>query len=126
VPGPFGSFVLAGALPSSGSTISPSRLVGRTFSTPGGRPAPTSNCVSASEDSGVCGAGLRMLVHPAAIAGPTLRAPMASGKFHGTISRHGPTGCFSWMLRAAPSGQCAWPPSMRTASSANQRIRSAA
>ena len=81
-------------------------LVGSTLSTPSGRPASARICASASDDSGVCGAGLRMLTHPAAIAGPILRAPIASGKFHGMISRHGPTGCLTCRLRAAPSGRC--------------------
>ena len=48
--------------------------------------------ISASIDSGVCGAGLITLVQPAAMAGPSLRVPIAIGKFHGVISRHGPTG----------------------------------
>ena len=46
----------------------------------------------ASIDSGVCWAGLTTMVHPAATAGPILRVPIAMGKFHGVISRQGPTG----------------------------------
>ena len=37
----------------------------------------------ASAVSGVSDAGLRMVVQPAAIAGPSLRVAMAAGKFHG-------------------------------------------
>jgi hypothetical protein len=42
--------------------------------------------------SGVSLAGLRTMVQPAATAGATLRVAMASGKFHGVMSRHGPDG----------------------------------
>ena len=59
---------------------------------------------SISIDSGVCWAGLTTIVQPAAIAGPILRVPIASGKFHGVISRHGPTGCFIVSTRPWPFG----------------------
>jgi len=65
-----------------------------TLSTPAGSPARSSTSASASIDSGVCLAGLTTIVQPAAIAGPILRVPIASGTFHGVISRQGPTGCF--------------------------------
>lgn len=55
-------------------------------------------------DSGVWCAGLMTLVQPAAIAGPILRVPMAMGKFHGVISRQGPTGCFVTRNLAPPAG----------------------
>ena len=48
------------------------------------------SAASASIDSGVCSAGLTTIVQPAATAGPILRVPIAIGKFHGVISRHGP------------------------------------
>ena len=32
------------------------------------------------------------IVQPAAIAGPSLRVPMARGKFHGVTNTQGPTG----------------------------------
>ena len=54
--------------------------------------------------SGVRPAGLSTIVHPAAMAGPILRVAMASGKFHGVIIRHGPTGCLSVRRRVAPLG----------------------
>ncbi len=47
------------------------------------------------------------IVQPAAIAGPILRVPIAIGKFHGVIMRHGPTGCFMVMILCAPSGDTA-------------------
>ena len=53
-----------------------------------------------SIDSGVCLAGLTTIVQPAAIAGPILRVPMASGKFHGVMNTHGPTGCLHRRARA--------------------------
>jgi hypothetical protein len=41
---------------------------------------------------GVCLAGLTTHVHHAASAGPILRVPIASGKFHGVMNRQGPMG----------------------------------
>jgi hypothetical protein len=81
---------------------------------------------SASIESGVCFAGLTTIVQPAATAGPILRVPIAMGKFHGVMSRHGPTGCLSTSSFERPSGAVAKRPSIRTASSANQRKNSAA
>ena len=77
------------------------------LSTPFGRPASSRIFASISIDSGVCCAGLTTIVQPAAIAGPTLRVPIASGKFHGVISRHGPTGCFIVSSRPWPFGATA-------------------
>jgi hypothetical protein len=57
-----------------------------TPSTPAGRPASARIPPSASIDSGVCWAGLITIVQPAAIAGPSLRVPIAIGKFHGVIA----------------------------------------
>ena len=65
------------------------------------------------------------MVQPAAMAGPILRVPIASGKFQGVISRHGPTGCFIVSSRVAPFGRGRERPAMRTASSENQRKNSA-
>ena len=64
------------------------------LNTPPGRPASSSTWPSASIDSGVSCAGFITIVQPAAIAGPTLRVPIAIGKFQGVIIRQGPTGCF--------------------------------
>ena len=90
---------------SSGSTTSPAREVVTTLSTPSGSPASWRIAASARLDSGVCGAGLSTIVQPAAMAGPILRVPMASGKFHGVISRHGPTGRRDSSMRLRPSGR---------------------
>ncbi len=57
--------------------------------------------------SGVSDAGLTIMVQPAASAGPILRVPIASGKFHGVIAKHGPTGCFDTRMRPLPAG-AAW------------------
>ncbi len=111
---------------SSGSHTSPAREVVTTFSTPSGRPASLRIPARARPASGVCGAGLRIIVQPAAMAGPILRVPMASGKFQGVISRQGPTGRRESSMRLRPSGRVPQPPSMRTASSENQRKNSAA
>ena len=74
-----------------------------TFSTPPGSPASSRICASASIDSGVSFAGLTTIVQPAAIAGPILRVPIASGKFHGVMRTHGPTGCFIVSRRPLPA-----------------------
>ena len=42
--------------------------------------------------NGVCFAGLTTIVQPAASAGAILRVAIASGKFQGVMSRHGPIG----------------------------------
>ena len=42
--------------------------------------------------SGVCSAGLSTIVQPAASAGATFHIAISSGKFHGTIWPHTPTG----------------------------------
>ena len=73
-----------------------------TFSTPPGSPASSRISASASIDSGVCFAGFTTIVQPAAMAGPILRVPIAIGKFHGVIIRHGPTGCCMTSTRPAP------------------------
>jgi hypothetical protein len=77
---------------SSGSITSPACSAVITLSTPAGRPACSRTFASASIDSGVCLAGLTTIVQPAAIAGASLRVPIAVGKFHGVTNTHGPTG----------------------------------
>ena len=77
-------------------------------------------------DSGVCAAGLITMAQPAAMAGPILRVPMARGKFQGVTKTHTPTGWRRVIRRLDPSGAMEWRPSIRTASSANQRKNSAA
>jgi phosphoribosylcarboxyaminoimidazole (NCAIR) mutase len=76
----------------SGPVSSLALRVVSTDRTPSGRPASVKIWASASIDSGVCLAGLTIIVQPAATAGPILRVPMASGKFQGVMNRHGPTG----------------------------------
>ena len=107
----------------SGSMTEPLERAVMTFSTPAGRPASSRIAPSMSIDSGVSLAGLTTIVQPAAIAGPILRVPIASGKFHGVMNTHGPTGCFIVSSRplAGPASCVVKRPSMRTASSAYQR-----
>ncbi len=83
------------------------------------------SAVSASMVSGVSSAGFTIIVHPAATAGPILRVPIASGKFHGVMNRHGPTGLRIVSRRLPPAGACIHRPWMRTASSAYHRKNSA-
>ena len=110
----------------SGSMTFPALEVVTTLSTPSGRPASARIAARACIDSGVCCAGLMTMVQPAATAGPILRVPMAMGKFQGVTSRQTPTGWRMTRKRLAPFGATAYCPSMRTASSANQRKNSAA
>ena len=95
------------------------------LSTPAGQAGLLERAASASMVSGVSSAGLTTIVQPAAMAGPILRVPMASGKFHGVMNRHGPTGFLIVSSRLPPAGACIQRPWMRTASSENQRKNSA-
>ena len=104
----------------------PLRLVVTTWRTPSGSPASCMSAAKAYMDSGVCAAGLTTMVQPAATAGPILRVPIASGKFHGVMASTGPTGRFMVSSRVAPSGEVDQRPETRTASSENQRRNSAA
>jgi len=47
---------------------------------------------------------LTTTVHPAASAGAILRVAIASGKFHGVMKKHGPTGRWLTIMRPVPSG----------------------
>ena len=99
-------------------------VVGRIDSTPAGSPASVNTWPSRSMVSGVSAAGLTIMVHPAANAGPILRVPMASGKFQGVIASAGPMGCLATRIRPVPVGDEVYRPLMRTASSENQRRNS--
>ena len=87
-----------------GSHTPPESVVVTTLSTPGGRPTSSISAASASMVSGVSWAGLTTIVQPAAIAGPILRVPIASGKFQGVIISVGPTGAFMVISRVLPAG----------------------
>jgi hypothetical protein len=100
-------------------------LVVTMLSTPAGRPASSMVAARASIVSGVSSAGLTIIVQPAATAGPILRVPIARGKFHGVMNRHGPTGFLMVSSRLPPAGACIHRPWMRTASSLNHRKNSA-
>ena len=65
---------------------------GNTLKAPAVRPALATTSASSNEESGVCGAGFKVIVQPAAIAGATLCATRFSGKLNGVIARIGPTG----------------------------------
>src|SRR5450755_664897 len=108
-----------------GAETSPDRDVVITLTTPSGNPASISTAARASVVKGVWAAGLITTGQPAASAGPILRVPMASGKFHGVIAYTGPTGCFMVSSRVPPDGAIENRPAIRTASSENQRKNSA-
>ena len=111
----------------SGPIVEPDDELVMTFSTPPGSPASSRIFASASIDSGVCFAGFTTIVQPAAMAGPILRVPIAIGKFHGVIIRHGPTGwCIISTRLGGVAGHRGSRPSIRTASPENQRKNSAA
>ena len=107
-------------------TTGPGLRVGSTFTTPSGTPALARMSATASADSGVSLAGLSTTVQPAASAGPILRVAIAAGKFHGVTRTATPTGWWVTRIRLAPDGAVVTMPSIRTASSANQRKNSAA
>ena len=90
-----------------GSHTPPESVVVTTLRTPAGRPTSSSSAASASMVSGVSEAGLTTIVQPAAMAGPILRVPIASGKFQGVIISVGPTGDFIVMSRDDPDGAAA-------------------
>jgi hypothetical protein len=62
------------------------------LTTPSGSPASSINSPSLSAVSGVCSAGFRIEVLPQASAGPSFHDAISSGKFHGIICPHTPTG----------------------------------
>ncbi len=63
-----------------------------TFTTPSGTPASRAISAKRSAVSGVSSAGLSTTVLPAASAGASFQAAIASGKFHGVISATTPIG----------------------------------
>ncbi len=56
-----------------------------TLSTPGGISASSASSPRRSAVNGVCSAGFKSTVHPAASAGPSFHAAIIMGKFHGMI-----------------------------------------
>ena len=72
--------------------VSPSPVI--TLTTPSGKPASRISWPSRMALSGVCSAGLRTTVQPAASAGAIFHAAIRSGKFHGMICPQTPTGSF--------------------------------
>ncbi len=63
-----------------------------TFTTPSGIPASSAISANRSAVSGVSSAGFSTTVFPAASAGASFQAAIASGKFHGVISATTPIG----------------------------------
>src|SRR5277367_1179363 len=97
--------------------VSPSPV--RILTTPGGKPASRISSPKRSADNSVCSAGFSTQVQPAASAGPSFHAAMASGKFHGTICATTPTGSratYVWNLAPGmPSEVCIVVPSILVA-----------
>ena len=62
------------------------------LTTPFGTPARSKISMMASAVSGVSPAGFKIIVQPAAIAGPILRVAIPAGKFQGVIKSESPTG----------------------------------
>ncbi len=108
------------------ATSGPALAVHTTLTTPPGTPASRRMSAIANAVSGVSLAGLSTTVQPAASAGAILRVAIAAGKFQGVTRTLTPTGWRTTRMRLAPDGALVTEPSMRTASSANQRKNSAA
>src|ERR1700731_3101930 len=66
-----------GCATSAAPVVSPKPLT--IFTTPGGKPASSNQLANSIAVSGVCSAGLRMQVQPAAIAGASFHAAISSG-----------------------------------------------
>gem|GEM_PF-1935510 len=75
-----------------------------TLTTPAGTPTSSSSFTKCKVVSGVSEAGFTTTVHPAASAGAIFRVAIASGKFHGVMKKHGPTGRCVTIIRPVPSG----------------------
>ena len=80
----------------------------------------------ASAVRGVSPAGFKIIVQPAATAGPILRVAIPAGKFHGVISSETPIGWCVTKILLSPAGAILKSPEMRTVSSANHLKNSAA
>ena len=90
---------------------------GRTDIVPSGSPASARISASRSSESGVSDAGLTTIVFPHASAGESFHVAITSGKFHGVISAHTPTGSRSvtsspgsWTGTVSPKILLAAPP----------------
>src|SRR5690606_18404152 len=81
------SGLLVISTPTAGASVAAT-----TLKIPAGSPACNASSAIASADSGASAAGCSTAAQPAARAGPTLRAIMALGKFHGVIAATTPTG----------------------------------
>nr|CRL82565.1 hypothetical protein CPGR_05787 [Mycolicibacter nonchromogenicus] len=108
------------------STTPAASVVGTRLTTPSGTPAAERIPAIANAVSGVSAAGLSTTVHPAASAGAIFLVAIAAGKFHGVTSAATPTGLWVTTVRVPPAGLTPYAPSVRTASSENQRKNSAA
>src|SRR5471032_1227789 len=97
------------------ATASPETML----NTPAGMPACSASTARAKEDNGVSPDGLRIMVQPAASAGPTLRVTIARGKFHGVIAATTPTGSLITTMRESALGDGMTSPYTRLASSPN-------
>ena len=97
-----------------------------TLRTPAGKPARSKISAIASAVSGVSPAGFKIMVQPAAIAGPILRVAIPAGKFQGVIRSDTPIGWWVTRILLSPDGAKRKSPDVRTASSENQRKNSAA
>ena len=79
----------SGCFTSAAPAVSPNPVT--TLTTPGGNPARSTSLANSSVVTGVCSAGFRTTVLPAASAGASLKAIISSGEFHGTMAPTTPT-----------------------------------
>src|SRR3954447_724749 len=95
---------LTNGLAQISSPISPAARV-RMLTTPLGKPTSSASAPQARPEYGVCEAGLTTAVQPAASAGPSLRASIEDGKFHGVMAAMTPTGSFVTRMRRSAHGE---------------------
>ena len=89
-------------------------------------PAAVASAPSRSAVQGVALAGFSTAVFPAASAGATFHAAIRNGKFQGTISAQGPTGCRSTIETPVPSTGGTRPESVVAAPAKNSKHCAAA
>jgi hypothetical protein len=89
-------------------------------------PASVASAPSRNAVQGVALAGFSTALFPAASAVAVFHAAISNGKFHGTISAHGPTGCRNTNERPVPSTGGTRPESVVAAPAKNSKHCAAA
>jgi hypothetical protein len=98
----------------------------KTFTTPFGAPALCITSATQSAVRGVSEAGFKIMVQPAANAGPIFLVAIAAGKFQGVINAATPIGLWSVIIVLSLLGEYLKSPATLDASSENHLKNSAA